>query len=298
MSPESLSTPFKSNKRKPEVPKKPEALNPEKKEKSQEELRAILQERLLALKDPIRQGMDEYQKALNEDVFEDKDGEPEGLGEQRKQAMQKKLSDLMDRAKNMKTTLDSEEELPQFVESDPSQYLQFWQTTFRDFWSVTDKNILNKAGTKPELISPEQINYQTKSQDIDTTKFGEYTLNPETQNIDWETIPDNKIKVIDPTAEGITGKRYEVIQQIIQKYGSTHYFPGIEYWKYILENPAKAPDSLKDEKYHFFIGSIFRYSVGRWVVPYASWGGAVFLRHGYWLDSGWGSFERVVLLER
>ena len=63
MSPESLSTLFKSNKRKPEVPKKPEALNPEKKEKSQEELRAILQERLLALKDPIRQGMDEYQKA-------------------------------------------------------------------------------------------------------------------------------------------------------------------------------------------------------------------------------------------
>ena len=184
------------------------------------------------------------------------------------------------------------------VESDPSQYLQFWQTTFRDFWSVTDKNILNKAGTKPELISPEQINYQTKSQDIDTTKFGEYTLNPETQNIDWEAIPDNKIKVIDPTAEGITGKRYEVIQQIIQKYGSTHYFPGIEYWKYILENPAKAPDSLKDEKYHFFIGSIFRYSVGRWVVPYASWGGAVFLRHGYWLDDDWDSVGRVVLLER
>ena len=86
---------------------------PEKPEKSQEELRAILEQRLNSLKSPLQEGISEYEQALKDDLFEDEDGEPDGSGEARKEAMQKRLTALIDRAEKMKAKLDSKESLPQ-----------------------------------------------------------------------------------------------------------------------------------------------------------------------------------------
>ncbi|MBP6911924.1 MAG: hypothetical protein KBB88_01875 [Candidatus Pacebacteria bacterium] len=93
----------------PEKIKKPE--------KSQAELRRSLEERFLGMKRITKEGMEEYKKALQEELFEDKEGEPEGSGEKRREAMQVSMNALFDRAEQMKAKLDSKEELPNYTES-------------------------------------------------------------------------------------------------------------------------------------------------------------------------------------
>jgi len=89
------------------------AKKPEKPEKSQEELRAVLEQKLLSMKPILQDGAKEYEQALKDDTFEDQPGEPVGSGEARKQAMQEKLTALFDRAEKLKAKLDSGEEIPQ-----------------------------------------------------------------------------------------------------------------------------------------------------------------------------------------
>ena len=88
---------------------------PEKPEKSQEELRAILEQRLNSLESPLQEGSREYEQALKNDLFEDEDGEPDGTGETRKEEMQKRLTALIDRAEKMKAKLDSKEPISQIT---------------------------------------------------------------------------------------------------------------------------------------------------------------------------------------
>ena len=72
-------------------------------------------------------------------------------------------------------------------------------------------------------------------------------------------------------------KLSEVAEYIIANYPSSKYkMPSIEYWKYVLENPDQAPPQLKDGKYHFFFGSVFRDCRGHFHVPSAFWHGSSF----------------------
>ncbi|MFA6404745.1 MAG: hypothetical protein WCW03_01980, partial [Candidatus Paceibacterota bacterium] len=73
--------------------------------------------------------------------------------------------------------------------------------------------------------------------------------------------------------------------------------PGIEYWKFMLENPDKVRDQLKDGNYYFNFGSLVRRSDGLWCMPYARWNVAGWRRNTDWLDDEWDSGYRVVLLE-
>ena len=85
----------------------------EKKEKSQAELTAILEQKLITLKSVLQEGIREYEQAMKDGVFEDEDEESKGSGETRKETMQKKLADTVNRAERMKQKLDSKEILPQ-----------------------------------------------------------------------------------------------------------------------------------------------------------------------------------------
>jgi MoxR-like ATPase len=148
-----------------------------------------------------------------------------------------------------------------------------------------------------QMVLPREILWKNLSKDKDASKFGEYMMNPETANIDWETVPPEKIKVID--LSDMAGKElYKVAEKIVKEYGDTHDIPGIEFWKYIIEHPDKAPESLKDGNYHFFFGSVFRGGDGGWRVPYARWYGSGFNPYGDWLTNHWNSGGRVVLLEK
>jgi hypothetical protein len=135
---------------------------------------------------------------------------------------------------------------------------------------------------KPKLVefsSPKDLAWEQMSKDTDSSKFGEYTMNPETAAINWESIPPEKIKVVD--LSDMRGKPlHEVAEHIVEKYSADYYIPGIEYWKYIIEHPDKSPEDLKDGNYHFFFGSVFRGEGGDWDVPCAGWNGSGFDRTG------------------
>ena len=149
---------------------------------------------------------------------------------------------------------------------------------------------------KPIIVNPKDQDYDALKNDTNPTKFGEYTVNPETQNINLE-----KTRIVTlPKAEqkALEGKQlHEVAEYIKTTYGNRYHIPGIEFWKYILENPDKAPNELKDGKYHFYFGSLIRPSDGYWNVPYASWRGSLWYRYRDRLDYSWDSDYRVVLLE-
>jgi len=153
----------------------------------------------------------------------------------------------------------------------------------------------------PTFINPKDLNYTEKAQHPDTTAFGHYTLNPETFGLDFE-----KSKVFIPDLSDMEGKKlHEVFKHVVDTYGDKYYIPGIEYWKWMIENPDKSEEvakrrnyNIKDGKVYFFSGSSLCYSSDYWYVPYAGWVGGGFNRNARWLEVGWNSRCRVLLLER
>ncbi len=179
-----------------------------------------------------------------------------------------------------------------------TEFTPFLQETWK-LWNI-DADKIKKAKISPEIKRPTDEDYQARQTDIDTTKFGEFTLNPDTQNLDWETLQD---KIFIPDLSSFVGKPLsEVAQYLITTYGSTHKLPGLEYWKFMLENPNKVPSdpngvNLKDGNDYFNFGSLVRSSDGLWLVPYADWNGSGWNCNARWLDYSWGADYRIVLLE-
>ena len=178
-------------------------------EKSQEELRAILEQRLASLKPPLEEGIREYKQALEDDLFEDKDDEPEGAGEARKEEMQKRLTTLVDRAEKMKEKLDSKESISQTtpeisavytrpdgkvetitldLEAKLQDFLSFYQNTrvdlppdfedsIRDVWERNQTEMeqaIEQNGFDDVLIIPGNIPL-TELKDKMTMESGYYT---------------------------------------------------------------------------------------------------------------------------
>ena len=175
----------------------------------------------------------------------------------------------------------------------------FLLDTFKNFWNYNQQQLdTAEQNLKPELVSPKNLDWDQRKQDRDASRSGEYTLNPETKNLNFDQakvfIPDQK------ELKSMEGKSLAEVGAFIQnKYGSKYYLPGIEYWEYIFKNPDKVPQVLKDTKnYYFYFGSLLRYSSGNWYVPYSGWDGSRFDRGTRWLVDGWSSNCRVVLLEK
>jgi len=171
--------------------------------------------------------------------------------------------------------------------------------TFQNNWSYNQEQLnLAKQNLKPEMISPSSINWDQRRQGANPSLSGQYTLNPETQNLDFERA---KVFIPNPkTLKQFEGKPLADLAQYLQTtYSNKYYIPGIEYWQYISQNLDKAPPALKDSKnYYFYFGSILRSRRGDWCVPRSRWGDVAFVRDAYWLGDVWGSVYRVVLLER
>ncbi len=267
-------------------------------EKSQAELRNTLEQRFRALKPTLDDAFAEYQHALADDTFEDTDSEPEGSGEARKVALQKKIESLVERAEGMRHTLKSGEELDAGTFADAEalklQNQAFFHDTFR-IWS--NKETANKVKQEAILVAPETQNYDALAQDTNVAEFGKYTLNPETQGLDFESA-----RVFIPNLSAFEGKPvHEVMQHVIDTYGNQYHIPGIEYWKWLIGNPSKdAPNqTLKERiKVTFFPGSVLRGRDGYWGVPNALWNGSQWNRNEDGLANLWDRAYRVVLLEK
>ena len=181
------------------------------------------------------------------------------------------------------------------LETLKTQNKAFLQETFK-LWYGDAKS---KVEQVPLIVDPKTQDYPALADKkaTDATKFGQYTLNPETQNLDWETLKD-KIFIPDDIPASLNGRPLsEVADYLIKTYKYTHQLPGLEYWKFMIENPNQVPAQMKDRKLYFNFGSLVRYSDGRWSVPFAFWGGSDWSRHAYWLGYGWDADSRVVLLE-
>jgi hypothetical protein len=169
----------------------------------------------------------------------------------------------------------------------------FLTQTLEGWYNATDAA---RAIDKVEAVDPTTQNYGALASDTNRAEFGAYTLNPETQGIDFEHA-----RTFVPDLSTFNGKPlHEVVKHVMDTYGDKYYVPGIEYWKWLVENPGKTPTgvNIKDGKYYFFPGSVLRVKVGDWVVPHARWDGAEWDRNAVWLTSDWSSNYRVVLLEK
>ncbi len=163
--------------------------------------------------------------------------------------------------------------------------------TFEKWYNEADAK---RAKQEARLEPPDRLDYGSLSQDIDTARFGEYTLNPDTQGIDFENAKPVTIDL----PQFVGKKRHEAMKHIIDTYGATHHIPGLEYWKWVLEHPDKTSQDLKNGDLYFFPGSVLRGLDGHWSVPNVDWNGSKFDRNAYWLGDGWLADERVVLLEK
>jgi len=176
----------------------------------------------------------------------------------------------------------------------------FLETTFKG-WGYDANQLKDAIGKTPDLLSPLDIDYEITKDDIDATKSGEYTLNPGTQTLDFETIPPEKYFVPDLSAFN-SKPLAEVAEHLKQTYGAKYHLPGLEYFDYLAKNPDKTPETakanLKDGNYYFFFGSLLRSLDGRWIVPCARWDGSGWRRDGRRLGYVWHDGYRVVLLEK
>ena len=166
------------------------------------------------------------------------------------------------------------------------------------YWNI-DKGKLPTF--KFEFTDPKELEYKEKAEHPDVARFGEYTLNPETFAGDFE-----KAKVFIPDLSAMEGKElHQVFQYVVDTYGDKYHIPGIEYWKWMIENPDKAEEAAKKQKYdikdgneYYFPGSSLCGSDGRWLVPCAGWNAVRFGRSVDCLEYDWGSGGRVLLLEK
>ena len=181
-----------------------------------------------------------------------------------------------------------------------AQHDTFLKDTF-DYWSEGSGA---KAKISAETLLPADQNWSTLEKDIDPTKFGEYTLNPDTQHLNFETT-----KVFIPDLSAFNGKKLsEVAEHLIATYSDKYDIPGLEYWEWLvkrknLDDLPTGPEfeTLKQElkdNYCFFFGSTLRYSTGHWRVPCVNWYGDKWDRNAAWLDDDWRSRSRVVLLAK
>ena len=177
---------------------------------------------------------------------------------------------------------------------------EFVKDTFETWDSAKASGIKIKA----EAVPPLEQSWSDLEGDIDATKAGEYTLNPETQALDFENA-----KVFIPDLSSFEGKKLsEVAEYVVKTYGDKYYIPGLEYeqWLYQHENLESLPEGKEFEELKqqlkdricFFFGSTLRYLDGRWCVPSVPWRSSGWYRNASWLGYDWDSDCRVVLLER
>jgi hypothetical protein len=124
-----------------------------------------------------------------------------------------------------------------------------------------------------------------------------------------ERVEENKkIKILNKELEQFAGKKKtsEVLDYITREYGGEYNIPGIEYRDYLIENPDKVPEEMKDGGFYLFVGSTIKDKGSRSFVPVARWRNkeeALKIEAGlyptsYMLDSYWPIGNRVLLVEK
>jgi hypothetical protein len=152
-----------------------------------------------------------------------------------------------------------------------------------------------KANISMQVMSLTEMDYE-KLKVANPSLFGQYTMNPETSGINFnEKI--SKVKIAD-MKEFVGKSRFEVAKAVVAEYNGQYHIPGLEYEKYLLDNPDKVPAELRDGEWYYFFGSTIRARFGGSDLPYVSFDDGKLNRHARWLDGKWNFNDHVILLEK
>src|SRR5690606_34852857 len=187
-------------------------------------------------------------------------------------------------------------ELPQeILQEFISYYSRFGSrrlnTQLRELWDFCDVREL-----RPSFIHPEAQNYSFfRKQEQD--RRGQYTINPETFGLNFE-----EHKIIIPDLGYLEGKPiYEMLYEVVERYGEDHYIPGIEllYW---LKKQNKFPLMMDPANYYkslYVCGSLICDKNGYWRIinirPHPTLPPTIGQN---WLGNPWEKSGRILLLKK
>lgn len=176
----------------------------------------------------------------------------------------KKLQQLAQESRERSEQVDSaiEQKEKKKFELTP-EYIEemgnFWKR-FHQGYNYFDH--VKNAKFVPTLALPQDLPYEQLSKPTnDKMNFGKYFVNPETQNLDFETM-----KPFIPDLSSMYEERtWKIFDHVVKEYGDKYYIPGFEYQKWLKENPDKIPLELKDDKKYFVSpGSLHCSFDGHW----------------------------------
>lgn len=168
----------------------------------------------------------------------------------------------------------------------------FMAETFLIWYGKKDEE---KANISMQITPLLEMDYE-KLKVANPSLFGQYTINPETAGINYKE-KNLKIAIMD-MKEFVGKSRFEVAKSVVDQYNSKYYIPGLEYQKYLLDNPDNVPAELRDGNWYYFFGSTLRARFGGSDVPYVSFDAGKLNRHARWLDGKWNFNDHVILLEK
>lgn len=152
----------------------------------------------------------------------------------------------------------------------------------------------------PVFRDPVRLNWESEASTRHPEAFGEYSLNPTTQGLNFSRIPPKQFEVLE--LPDFVGKLFwQVGAHLVKTYNSTHAIPGVELWSHLFQNERRASEILHPPQWnwrgYFLFGSLIRLSGGSWDVPSASWSGAEWNPNRYSLGDDWDAKYRVVLVK-
>ncbi len=145
----------------------------------------------------------------------------------------------------------------------------------------------------PKIISPKDIDYNERRR-ITKVEEQEFTLNPKTMDRDFGVANSDhrEIQVALPGFDAATGSVLDM-----ENY-KEQLLPGIEYAKFLMENPDKIPESLKKVGVSFYLpGSVIKVNDGYLGLrmPFLEWNGSA-IRYRTAFPTG--KNDRLIVLKR
>jgi len=148
-------------------------------------------------------------------------------------------------------------------------------TNYKDFIIEMLHANADSGSFKVSELKPTSIDWQKMAEDVDESKMGDYTLNPDTEKFtakDFASFASKgKIGVV---FEG-NGNIFNAASNIIAAHAKDSHFPGLEFAKWAVENPDQVPPELKDNKIHALLGSLYRETSGQhsggWYIFYLTY---------------------------
>lgn len=140
--------------------------------------------------------------------------------------------------------------------------------------------------------------YGNLAKSTDTAPFNKCILSRETQELEFQRLRATALILREFNGEPL----HKVAEYVVENYAQSHHIPGMEYSRWLHQNPDQSPANLKNhgDRRLVLVGSALHYGLGPWRTPCAICGEteAGFFKWADDLSRLWGPDCRAVLLEK